>query len=304
MNKLKLFISSVQDEFIGEREALYRYLHADPLLGNFIEPFLFERMPAKDASVSSVYLKNVKECDIYVGLFGKDYGYEDEEGVSPTEREYDEATRRFKQRFIYLKEMPAKKRHPKMQSLIKKVEQDLIRKKFSTISELLSGVYASLIDLLKERELIRTGPFDAATVQNASVDDISEDKVWWFAENARRTRGLPASVTGSVEDILQHLHLVNNEKITNAGILLFGKAPQQFLISSEIKCVHFHGTEVEKPAPSYQVYKGTVFELVDQSVDFVLSKINASVGIRDQSSRAPVEYEIPRAAVAEGIVNA
>lgn len=31
----------------------------------------------------------------------------------------------------------------------------------------------------------------------------------------------------------------------------------RFLISSEIKCAHFHGTEVAKPIPSYQVYKGT-----------------------------------------------
>ena len=52
-------------------------------------------------------------------------------------------------------------------------------------------------------------------------------------------------------------------------MLLFGKQPQRFLISSEVKCAHFHGQEVAKPIPSYQVYKGTVFDLVDQAVDFV-----------------------------------
>ena len=31
---------------------------------------------------------------------------------------------------------------------------------------------------------------------------------------------------------------------------IFGQAPQRFLISSEIKCAHFHGTEVAKPIPS------------------------------------------------------
>ena len=38
---------------------------------------------------------------------------------------------------------------------------------------------------------------------------------------------------------------------------------QRFLMSSEVRCAHYHGTEVAKPIPSYQVYKGTVFELVD-----------------------------------------
>ena len=87
-------------------------------------------------------------------------------------------------------------------------------------------------------------------------------------------------------------------------VLLFGQAPQRFLISSEIKCAHFHGTEVAKPIPSYQVYKGTVFGLVDQAVDFVLSKITLSVGTRSESVQAPVKYEIPKEVVTEAIVNA
>lgn len=44
--------------------------------------------------------------------------------------------------------------------------------------------------------------------------------------------------------------------------------------------LHFHGTEVRKPIPSYQIYKGTVFDLVDQALDFVISKISRFVGTR------------------------
>lgn len=32
-------------------------------------------------------------------------------------------------------------------------------------------------------------------------------------------------------------------QLTNAAILLFGKKPQRFLISSKIKCAHFHNRE-------------------------------------------------------------
>ena len=80
--------------------------------------------------------------------------------------------------------------------------------------------------------------------------------------------------------------------------------PNAFFLTSQVKCLHFHGTEVRKPIPSYQVYKGTSFELVDQAVDFVMSKVDRAVGTRAQGPQAPVEYELPRDAVAEAIVNA
>ncbi|MYF57383.1 transcriptional regulator, partial [Candidatus Poribacteria bacterium] len=45
-------------------------------------------------------------------------------------------------------------------------------------------------------------------------------------------------------------------------------------------------------------------QLVDQAVDFVLSKINLWVGTRAESVQAPVAYEIPKEVVTEAIVNA
>lgn len=63
-------------------------------------------------------------------------------------------------------------------------------------------------------------------------------------------------------------------------------------------------TPYASPIPSYQIYRGTVFDLVDQAVDFVMSKITRAVGTRSQGPEAPVEYELPRDAVAEAIVNA
>ena len=76
MNKLKVFISSVQSEFASERQMLYDYLTSDALLGRFFEPFIFEVLPAVDISTSKAYLKRVEYCDIYIGIFGKEYGSE------------------------------------------------------------------------------------------------------------------------------------------------------------------------------------------------------------------------------------
>lgn len=59
-----------------------------------------------------------------------------------------------------------------------------------------------------------------------------------------------------------------------------------------------------KPIPSYQVFKGTVFELVDQAVDFVLARLSFAVGTRAASTQVPAAYEIPPEVIREAIVNA
>lgn len=68
--------------------------------------------------------------------------------------------------------------------------------------------------------------------------------------------------------------------------------------------MHFHGTEIQRPVPFYRIFKGTVFGQVDMAVDFVMSKLNRSVGTRAESNQAPVRYEIPPDVIREAIVNA
>lgn len=88
MTPIRIFISSVQKEFADERAALRDYLRGDALMRRFFEVFLFEDVPAADRRADELYLAEVRHCDLYVGLFGNDYGFEDAEGVSPTEREF------------------------------------------------------------------------------------------------------------------------------------------------------------------------------------------------------------------------
>ena len=108
----------------------------------------------------------------------------------------------------------------------------------------------------------------------------------------------------SPESLLEHLNLLNNGRPTNAAVLLFGKSVQRHVPNSEVRCAHFHGTGVAKPIPAYQVYHGTVFDLVDRAADFVLDRIDLSVGTRAESVQAPVSYEIPKEVIVEAIVNA
>src|SRR5262249_24464020 len=74
--------------------------------------------------------------------------------------------------------------------------------------------------------------------------------------------------------------------------------------TAQIKCVHCHGTEYQRPFASLQVYGGDLFEQADHAKDFVLSKIAHAVGTREKGMQAPRRYELPPDAVVEAIVNA
>ena len=304
MSKTRIFISSVQKEFEAERLALCEYILADPLLGRFFEPFIFESLPASDQRADALYLREIESCSIYIGLFGKGYGVVNSEGISPTELEFDRASALHKTRFIFLTKHFASERHPKQNALIEKAQSFLVRKKFETIDELKSAVYASLVQYLMEKEIIRTGPFDASIHPYATLADINEKKVLDFVRVAQFKRGFALAESSSVEDVFTHLNLINGNRISNAAILLFGKNPQSLFINSEVRCAHFHGEIVEKPIPSYKVFKGDVFELVDQTVDFILSKLDYSVGTRSLEISIPGKYEIPKEIISEAVVNA
>ncbi|MDR0941990.1 MAG: DUF4062 domain-containing protein [Bacteroidales bacterium] len=303
MQKKRVFISSVQSEFAEERQMLFDYLTSDALLGKFFEPFVFENVPAMTTMPTTIFLQEVERCDIYIGLFGEKYGFEDSEGISSTEREYDYATKRGKTRFVFLKEVSGE-RHLKEQKLIQKVQQSVVRKSFDVPELLKSAVYATLIRYLEDNEIIRTTPFDATFNPRATFVDLSEEKIRTFVGIAQRKRSFPFTENSDVRAVLTHLNLIDGERITNAALLLFGNTPQRFFITSEVRCAHFHGLDKVKPIPSYQVYKGDVFEMIEQAVDFVLSKINLYVGDRSKSVTVDVEYEIPKQAVTEAIVNA
>jgi predicted HTH transcriptional regulator len=304
MPTASLFISSVQKEMQAERKAVKVFIEGDPLLRRYFTAFLFEDLPASDRRSDDVYLDEVDRCAVYVGLFGNEYGHEDAEGVSPTEREFERATAKGKTRLIFVKGADDKIRHPKMLRLIRKAGSQLIRRRFNDTPDLTAALYASLVEYLERTGKLRTLPFDASACPRAGIRDISATKLKWFLAMARRERNYALSEKTPLEKALTHLNLLDGKHPSHAAVLLFCDNPQRFLPTSELKCMHFHGTEVRKPIPSYQVFKGPLFELVDHAVDFVMSKIDRSVGTRALGPQAPVKYELPKEAVTEAIVNA
>ncbi|MFA5903774.1 MAG: DUF4062 domain-containing protein [Desulfobacula sp.] len=212
---MKIFISSVQKELASERKALAGYLAGDPLLRRFFDYFLFEDQPAANQRADQCYLEEVDRSDIYLGIFGNEYGWEDAEGLSPTHREFNRATETGKSRLIYVKGADDDVRHPKMRALINEAGASLIRRRVNSAEELIAAVYASLVRILEEGELIRFGPFDATFCRNASTDDLDEEKISRFLVLARRGRNFPLPGDTPPHEVLAHLNLLDKGRPTH-----------------------------------------------------------------------------------------
>ena len=304
--KYRIFISSVQSEFAKERKALAKYIREDALLGDFFEVFLFEEAPARNRSAQAVYLDEVEKCDVYLGLFGAKYGSRDTQGISPTEREYDHATELNKTRLAFVKSVP--RREKSEDAFVRgKIDTELSRCVFADYEQLRKGVYKALVNLLRECDQISTAPFDQSFSRRVAMDDLDETKfadyVQLVAEAGKVT--FPRRISNA--DVLVRLGLMDKrtKKIANGAIPLFAKRPDAVNPAWEIRCIQYYGTRVVKPIPSLHTYHGTVFELVDQAVDFVMGRVDFAVGAHDgETAAAPTKSEFPRDAIREAIVNA
>lgn len=301
----RIFISSVQKEFEDDRAALGEFVAGDALLRRQFETFIFERdVSATDRRPDDVYLEELAKCDLYIGLFGDEYGWENDAGLSPTHLEFNEATKLGIPRLIYIKGAEDSNKHPKMRDLIRAAGNELIRRRFESYDDLRANIFTSLVDHLETTGVIVNTPWDSTPAPRARIEEIDPEALRRFVATARKGRNFPLSEDADPAEVLSKLNLLDQDKPTQGAVLLFGREPQRFLPAAIIKCAHFHGTEVAKPIPAHLDVKGTAFEQVDAAVDFVLSKINVSVGTREESAQAPVEYEIPREVVREAIVNA
>ena len=309
MRKFKIFVSAVQKELKEERRKIKAFIADDALLSEYFDVFLFEDAPAKSKSSESTYLAEVRKTDIYIGILGQIYGATKNK-ISPTEAEFQEAKKQHKEILIYIKGENGtndKNRDLGVQKLIKYIKDSkrgFSYKRFNDTNNLTRLVYASLIEFLKNEGIVGRGAFDERVCKDATFKDIDEDKIRWFVRTAIDARKFPLSLKTPTQDVLTHLNLLKDGKLTNAAILLFGKNPHRFFLQAEVKCVHLPGVEIAKPFSSYQVYNGNLFEQVDKAVRFVLDIIKQAVIQQEHTPQFKRPFEIPVFAIQEAIVNA
>lgn len=147
-------------------------------------------------------------------------------------------------------------------------------------------------------------PFYLTPAKGGKLSDIAPDRIDWFVPEASAKRKFSFETTPTPKNVLTELGLLDKNRLLHAALMLFGKKPQRFCPAAVVKCSHYHGTSVTRPIPSQQVLGNTLFEQADDAVDFVLSRLDRTIGDREETTAAEEKLEIPKEAIREIIINA
>lgn len=147
-------------------------------------------------------------------------------------------------------------------------------------------------------------PFYITPAKGGKLSDIATDRIDWFVAEASEKRKFSFEKTPTPKNVLTELSLLDKDRLLHAALMLFGKKPQHFCPAAVVRCSHYHGTAVTRPIPSQQVFGNTLFEQADAASDFVLSRLDRTIGDREEATAAEEKIEIPKEAIREIIVNA
>lgn len=156
-------------------------------------------------------------------------------------------------------------------------------------------------DIIEELKWQSRGiSYDQLPLYHTTLEDLDNTKIQYFLDHRRN--GITSVLT---EDILRSYEIIkkehNTDYATTAGILLFGKFPQQFLSEAYILCCHFSDFK-DREAIASRICKGTLFEQFEESFDFIMGRINKSFKI--EKRKREEHWEIPPIAIREVLMNA
>ncbi|HZK60876.1 MAG TPA: RNA-binding domain-containing protein [Anaerovoracaceae bacterium] len=146
--------------------------------------------------------------------------------------------------------------------------------------------------------------WDERICEDASLEDLDEEKVKWFLKEARHSRGLDINENSPVEESLLRLKLLKSGKLTNGAVLLFARDLQQRFIQSEVKCIRFKGLGVTGEMIDLRTVGGDVFEQLIEAEKFVFNNIALSAWIENEKIQRQERWEYPPKAIREVLANA
>lgn len=129
-----------------------------------------------------------------------------------------------------------------------------------------------------------------------TIADVKEECLLKFYENATECGRLPKIGFNKETLLIQH-NLLRNSFLTNAGVMLFGNSNPITL-----KLVVF-ATSERITILDMKTIKGNIFELINESMNFVIKNIRWKVIIDGESSQRREVPEIPLVALREVIIN-
>ncbi len=148
--------------------------------------------------------------------------------------------------------------------------------------------------------------WETVVVGNASESDIDLEAVNEYI--GRYNKRLKEKLKLRTRDVMLTRHCAveegNELKPTRAGILLFGKEPQRFFMTSHLSLIRFGGNNVTGRVLDTRDLKGTLISMIDEAERYVLDHIDTMQQLLPGQAARQDILQYPRFAVRELIVNA
>ncbi|MCI0698067.1 helix-turn-helix domain-containing protein [candidate division KSB1 bacterium] len=145
--------------------------------------------------------------------------------------------------------------------------------------------------------------WDAGPSLKATLNDIDTEALHQFLKRARQERNMAIEVEIPLPEVLEKLELLYEGRPSRAAVLLFGKRPQKFLLSSELRCARFKGTE-PLHFIDMKVIDGNIIEQVPATMEFIQRHISMAAEIVPTQIERQERWEYPLEALREAIINA
>lgn len=143
--------------------------------------------------------------------------------------------------------------------------------------------------------------WDETAVAGATRKDIDSESVRQFLRRARVERRWAISPETATSQVLSQLGLIRAGKLTQAGILLFGKNPQRFLPQATLRCARFKGPDTTKFL-DMKVVEGGIIEQIEAALAFARRHLSMAAEISGLERTERWDY--PLSAIREALVNA
>ncbi len=143
--------------------------------------------------------------------------------------------------------------------------------------------------------------YDLMPVYHAKMEDLDYAKIEQFFLSRKGSKNVPQAFNEALAayNIITDAHA--HTLPTVAGILLFGKNPEQFISEAFIICTRFQGIEGREALAAFDC-TGTLFTQYKEAYAFVVSQLNRSFTIK--GPKRLEKLEVPEEAIREAIINA
>jgi predicted HTH transcriptional regulator len=321
MNKIRIFISSVQKELEPERLAIASLIGTDPFILNHCEPVLFDKEPISSGKASKPYIDCLDTCGVYLLLISRQYG-KPEGDLSATHHEYRHAQSRKMPTLVFVKGSDDDAREPKARELFEETKKDgYTYRRFIDRLDLGTEVRNALIKLLKDtfnitptaeeeksgkETLEAVSPFESRQTDAPWADlDERVAEEWLFAIGEIPHKNTPSEI---VQHCLHTRGLLwldqqsGSHFALSAGLVFLGKNPSVRLPHCKVLLDAYKGTEIDPLPVDQATLSMPAPAAIDRVVDFVNKNTRHPPIIKNLRRVALDEY--PEKAVREAIVNA